>query len=781
MVKEQPKHQEIFDIHYFINLLRRYWFWIGLTCFIAVVAGYIYSKTKPNIYKVQTSVVVYEEQTGLAGASAQMLTDMGFSAPNKKFANEVAVLHSSPLVNQAISTLDLQVSYYKMGRFKNQELYKSTPFIVILNQDHPQPIGCEFRIDVVNDDQFHITAEAEEVPIVNLKSNQTVESVSKFNVDLKKDFREAIVSENMDFKIIFNSNYNIDELKNNSYSFFINTKEGLVKSFLGSMEVEQSSIESTIANISLYTTTPQKGIDFLNSLTSSYIKMQEDRNQYISNRTIEYIDNQLNKIQSSLQVAEQNLQQFRSQNELIDLSMQSGQIFEELQKMENQKVILEVNLKYYEYIDEYFDSNNDIELIAPSAMGIDDPMLNNLIEELIKLDAERSSLVENNQQKSPYLKKINIRIENLKSKVAENISYYKQTNKINLEELNSRIRQLNREIRTLPKTQRELVGYERQFNINDAIYSYLLQKKAEAEITSASYQANVEILEPAEMAGSGPVSPKKKIILMGAFFVGLIAPILVFQTKDSLRNTFHDADEIKNIFSLPFAGEIYANTRKSDAVVMDYPNAQVTESFKRLRMQLNYLLPDKPCKLIAISSTISQEGKSFVSLNLGITLAKTGFKTILLGFDLRKPKLFSGLNLIGKNGISEYLSSQAVMDDITQETPIENLHAIWAGNIPPNPAELIASKNTNELLKHLQKEYDYVIIDTPPIGLLSEGLMLYDMADLKLFVARLNRTPIKEVKKIIGELSEQKIKNVAMVINGIPPKNRRRYGYGYYE
>ena len=458
--------------------------------------------------------------------------------------------------------------------------------------------------------------------------------------------------------------------------------------------------------------------------------------------------------------------------------MQSEQIFQELNQLKNEKARFTVNLKYVNYIQDYFSKNMQYsDLITPSAMGIEDATMNNLVEELIRLNAEKVSFIENNQDKSPYLQKINIRIDNLRNMISENINYVKKTTLIAIEDIDSRIQQLNNQIEKMPATQRQLMGIERVFDINNNIYTYLLQKKSEAEIAKSSYQSEIKILEPADVEGL--VSPDKKMNYIIALTLGLFFPFVAIKARGYLSKTILTTNEIYNYTDYPIIGKIYSKDKKTENVVDGYPDSHIAESFRLVRVNLNYFLNGAESNIIAITSTISGEGKSFISINLANILANNNFKTVLVGFDIRKPKTYSSLNASTNIGITDFLSYQANVDDIILKTPKENLDLIMAGTKPPNPAELINSKKTDELLNFLKDNYQYVILDTAPIGLVTDTYKLMENASLKVFVTRINHTPKKEFVQLMHEIKDKKLIN-SIVINDMPVRRKTKYGYEYY-
>jgi capsular exopolysaccharide synthesis family protein len=462
--------------------------------------------------------------------------------------------------------------------------------------------------------------------------------------------------------------------------------------------------------------------------------------------------------------------------------MKSGRALDQLQELERDKGNTMIKFKYYQYISDYFNNNKEIsDLIAPSSMGIEDELLNNLILELTTLNGERASIIENNQEKSPYLKQINIKIDNLKNTISENIKYIINTTEIALKDIDSRINAINSEINKLPTTQRQLLGFERKFNLNDAIYTFLLQRRAEAQIAKASNMPGAVIIEPTDLIGGGPISPKKNMVYILGLLLGVLLPFAAFRARDILQNKITENTEINKLTDIPILGKVYQNTKKVELVVQNFPKSHIAESFRIVRTGLNYFLNNNTSSILVITSTYGQEGKSFISCNLASTLALINKKTILLGFDLRKPKVYDRLNINNNIGISSYLSNQAKFEEILQHSNIENLDVITSGPIPPNPSELIASDKTKYLFDLLRIKYEYIVVDTPPIGLLSDTYTLMDKADLNIYVVRQNQTPRREFQYIINDLKEKRIKNLCLIVNDIPLIKKSKYGYDYYE
>lgn len=778
-IKKKYKSDTI-DLNYFIDLFVENWWIFGICIFVALAITYSINKYSPRVYKAMTSLIINEDNKSFSEAPAQLMQDFGFISSSKKFINELQIIKSSPVIKTAIDELDFRISYFQKNKFIDNEMYKSSPFVVIIDPEHPQPVHCKIHLQFIDNNSYLLSILEDDVEIHSFISNQNIQSYPELNVKIKGTFEKIIQTQIFNFKILLNQKHNLQELKENDYWFVIHSDKNLIREYQNRIEIESADIEATIAKITIETTVPDKTIDFLNSLTKAYLNKDLIKKRITYDKTIEYINTQLSKVSESLDNAEDNLEQFRSTKQVLDISMQAQQIFDELNQLKNEKARLTVNLKYVDYIQEYFKNNTQFsDLITPAAMGIEDPTLNSLIEELIRLNAEKASFIENNQEKSPYLQKINIRINNLRNMIGENINYIKRTTNIALEDVDSRINQLNSQIRQMPQTERELLGIERIFNINNNIYTYLLQKKSEAEISKASYQSNAEIIEPADLVSSVPFKPNQRNNYIIALLLGILLPLSTIRIIKSLSKTFHSEEEVEANVDIPILGRVYSNHKKIEDVVDGFPNSHIAESFRLMNVNLNYFLSNSGSKVITFTSTISGEGKSFISLNLAHILANNNFKTILVGFDIRRPKKYVSLNAFTNVGISEFLSYQANLDDIIQKTSKENLDIIFAGNVPPNPAELIATNKTDELLNLLRENYDYIIIDTPPVGIVTDPYVLMVKSNLNIFVTRIKHTPKKEFVQLMHEIKDKKLIN-SIVINDMPVRRKTKYGYEYY-
>ena len=412
-------------------------------------------------------------------------------------------------------------------------------------------------------------------------------------------------------------------------------------------------------------------------------------------------------------------------------------------------------------------------------MGVTDPLINKLIEELSTAQSQLDNLIKNNQERNPLVNRLNIQINNLKSTISENISLVARTNDLAINEIQNRIGQLDSKISKLPETQMQLGGIERTYKLNDAIYNYLLEKQAEAKITQASNLLDNIIIEPAHMVGLLPVSPNKIINYILALLIGFFIPFIILQLRMNLKTTISSQEDIENITNATVLGKVFHyNNRNEKNVFISSPNDKTAETFRTLRTNLNFAMNGKSNKTILVSSCVSGEGKTFSALNIAAAFAQMGKKTILLDFDLRNSHSLIK-NADNTNGISLFLSGETSLDEVIQNAYFKNLDIINSGPIPPNPLELMENDIAAKLFEFLKKNYDYIIIDTPPMAQVSDAFSVIQHADLNLIVTRYNVTKKKLLRLVLSELKNKNISNVYLILNDNKLVSEQM-GYGYY-
>jgi len=400
------------------------------------------------------------------------------------------------------------------------------------------------------------------------------------------------------------------------------------------------------------------------------------------------------------------------------------------------------------------------------------------MSELITAQAQRSNLIVNKQERNPLVQKLGIQIENIKKTISENIVAVQRTTELSIDEMNKRIRKVEAEISRLPKTQRQLGGIERKYRLNDAIYNYLLEKRAEAKITQASNLPDDIIIEPAKMDGLKPISPNKRLNYLIALFLGLALPFAYLMVKSILNSKIETQEDIERITDVPVLGKIMHNHKKTDNVMFEFPKSNISESYRVLRTNLDYHYKGLPKKVIMVTSSIEGEGKSFNAMNIAMSYAQLGLKTILVDFDLRKPTSYFANEEGSLVGLSSYFTDRASLDEIILHSPHDKLDYISSGPIPPDPVELLAHDKTGKLIDELKSNYDLIVLDTTPLAQVTDAYLLVDYTDVSVIIARYNYTIKKVFSLIMKDLKQKNIKNVCIILND----NRvyhDQYGYGY--
>jgi capsular exopolysaccharide synthesis family protein len=546
------------------------------------------------------------------------------------------------------------------------------------------------------------------------------------------------------------------------------------------LQVEAVSQNSSFVNITFTGSNTAKVTDFLNALTRVYLEQNLEKKNRMALNTINFIDSQIQDVSDSLTLTESELQSFRSSHQVMDLNFQGQKTYEQMNQLQEQLANLEIQRQYFDYIRKYFNENKDVnDLAAPSAMNIDDVQINSLINQLMDLNSQRNKIVKGSATKNLFLKDIDTQIKNLKITILENINYsYNQLN-IAIQNVNSRMSDLNKEIARMPRTERLLFGIERKFKLNDAIYTFLLQKKAEAQIARASNAPDYEVIDEAKYFMASQIAPRTTITYLIAIFLGLLIPLSYILARDFMNNKLVDPKDVEALTDLPIIGSILNNKMRSDTVIKDYPKSPIADSFRAVRTNLNFFAKGKEKLSILVTSSISGDGKSFCATNLASVYALFGKKTLLMGFDLRKPGLHLDFELTNDKGITSYLISEASISEIIQPTPIKNLDFIAAGPTPPNPMELIASEKTKDLFENLKDRYDYIIIDSAPIGAVADSFLLVEYVDVSIFVTRLNFTIKELISENLKNIERKSLSNFTVLINDFK-LSKTSYGYVYH-
>ncbi|GAB1452014.1 tyrosine-protein kinase domain-containing protein [Draconibacterium sp.] len=755
--------------------------WIIIPCIIlALGIAYVYNRYTIPSYYVSSTLLIKEDSKNSGSGGDSRFINYDLLNRTQNLQNELMLLQSYPMIEQTVKNLDLEVSYYEYKDYQYHNAYKMAPFKVFIYKEHPQLVGTIFDINFNSDGSYTVSVKKQDATVYNYNTDQKIGERESLELNLKGNIGKILETEDLKLLVTINDEDSLMLPEGKNFAFKLETIWGLTNLYKYSLEFKIPNKLATAIEIGMETSSVGQGQDVINELMRVYTASKFEEKNHLANITIDYIEKQLDEVSSSLNVTGDNLKAFKSANKAMNVTEQASRLSEQQLVLQNQLAEMMVQKRYYDYIKEYNSGNtNDVQIIAPAAMGVTDPLINKLIEELSTAQAQLDHLIKNKQERNPLVNRLNIQINNLKNTISENISSASRTNDLAINEMQNRIAQLDNRIGKLPATQMQLGGIERTYNLNDAIYNFLLEKQAEAKITKASNLPDNVIIEPAQMLGFSPIWPKYTFNYFIALIMGFSMPFGILFLKMYFKTTVSEQEDIENITNAIILGKVFHyNNSKEKNVFISSPKDKTAETFRTLRSNLNFAMKGKSNKTILVSSCVSGEGKTFSALNIAAAFAQIGKKTILLNFDLRNSHSIIK-NADNTNGLSLYLSGETSLDEIIQNAYFKNLDFINSGPVPPNPLELMENEITANLFEFLKKNYDYIIIDTPPMAQVSDAFSIIQHADLNLIVTRYNVTKKKLLRLVLGELKNKNINNVYIILNDNKQVSEQM-GYGYY-
>jgi len=728
-------------------------------------------------YLIQSSLLIKEKNAkgGLDGAD-NFLQGMQLLSSTRNIENEQGILKSKSIVAETLKNLDFGISYFSDGSVRKADLYGNLPFIVKLDSNHLQCRNAYINISFLPDEKLECSIEG----VGDVFVPKTGALVHRIETKQKWIFKvnEPIVTDYFAFNIFVtdpNILLNFDDL----FAIRLNQFADLVDLYYGSYTLSPINKQASILEITKEGQYPEREMAFVNQLALTYIQQGLDEKTLVTQKTIRFIDEQLKGISDTLGEVEDQLQNFRTDNKIVNLSQSGSRILDHLVDLERQKAEQNLRDKYYTYLEDYFRNANPLDqLIAPSLMGVNDPVLITVLQKMVELYAKKKTLEMSYQNDNPILRETQQNLINLQNTLLENIHSIQTNSKNLLADINKRVALSEIEMAKLPANEQKLLSITRRYQLSDKLYTYLLEKRAEAGIAGAGINSDNKVLDKAMvMTKTYPIELNNYLI---AIVIGTIFPLIIILIIEFFNNKIQNHALLQQLTNVPLIGSIVHNSNPSSLVILNHPKSQISEAFRNLRSNVSYLGGKKDSKTIMLTSMVSGEGKTFVSMNLSSVLAVAGYKTLLIGVDLRKPKIFQDFKLDNSFGLTNYLIGKATMSAIIQHSGQDNLDIITAGPTPPNPSELIMSSAFYELLEHFKSEYDYIILDTPPIGLVADGLDIMKYADILLYVVRQN-VSLKNSLNVINELhATEKNRSIGLVFNDVRYDSVFGYGYGSY-
>ena len=731
--------------------------WIIASVIICLSIAFIKLRYSPNIYNVSSTILVKDPSA--SGGRPDKIEEMIFSTPNKNINDEIQMIRSRSMAKRVVRSLGLEVQYMIHGKVRSSQAYSDeSPFKLNILFLKDSSRSFSIPVTILDEKRFILTEEGAPVFFDQPFEN----SAGRFS--LRRTSIQLFLTVSNNFSV--------------SYA----PAEQRAGQLVGALSAAQSGESNNILRLTYATENTRIGVDIVNQWMTEYQKAGLEEKKVAAEKAIIFIDDQMDEVKDELGGVEKNLLGYREKNRVISPEQQSQQIFTTLSELEKEITKQSVQIQVLDNLIAYINDTRNPYRQAGSTLGIDEPSLAIQMGEFNKLQVERETILKTTTRTNPMVVNLETSIEKLRLDILQNLRNVRQAYQLSVNNLAMRNREAGREVSQIPAKEKQLLDITRRQKILEELYSFLLQKRLETSIGSASTISNVKVIEPA-MASGVPFSPNREGTYLTAFLVGLLIPSLVIFLREYLNDKVKSRDDIIKATDAAIIGEVGHAEEKETLVVSRTSRRFIAEQFRIIRTNLQYILPKQEKAVILVTSSTSGEGKSFISTNVGAVLALTGKKTAILEFDIRKPKVMSTLGLPKKSGITNYIIGKSVFEDLPVSVPgHENLFVIPCGPIPPNPAELLLDERLEELMKRLKEDFDYLIIDTAPIGLVSDAVMLGKYADATLYIIRHNYTFKRQLHLLNETYTNKRLPRMSLVINDIKAEGGygRYYGYGGY-
>ncbi|HEV7349171.1 GumC family protein [Telluribacter sp.] len=753
-VEYAETEEQDFNLQEYLRRYLRYWYLFPLFVGLTLTAAFFYLQIAQPIYQSTATLLIKDEKKGVGGSATDMLEELTQFSGNKLVENEVEILQSQTLMGQVINELGLPVAYQTRDGLATLDLYKQSPIIVepkvLTAHAYQEPLVIQLE-----DAGFRINGESEVRTFGKTFRNEWGEFTVRRGVT-----HDAPGSPVREVKVLFKD------------------PVALIEGMRGRLSVTQPNVKSTVLTLTFDDPSVQRGKDVLNKLLDVYIQSSlNDKNREASN-TLKFIEDRLGLITGELGDVEKDVEVYKREQGLTDISAESQLFLENIKENDTKLNEVNVQLRILESVESYIQSDNDA--IAPATYMINDPVLVSLLTRFNELAIQRERYARTTAASNPLLETVNTQLANTRQAIRENVQNLKRGLDLSRQNLQSVNNRFSAGLRSIPQKEREYVGIKRQQTIKEGLYLYLLQKREETALAYASTVTDSRLVD-APTASFLPIKPRRAIVWLGAAGAGFVIPLLLINLLFMLNNTVQTRDDIEQLGKVSILGEIGLLKKASnpESIIKMTSRSAVAEQFRALRTNLQYL-GDGRCRTLMLTSSIGGEGKSFVSINLAASLAYSDKRVILVGLDLRKPSLQERLQVPNDRGVTNYLIGQSALSDLIQPTGVHpKFDVISSGPIPPNPSELLSNGRLPQLLTELRERYDYVLIDSPPFGLVTDSAIISEHTDATLYLVRFNYT-MRDHLRHIGELSRsRRFANLSVVFNGVNYGAGYGYGYGY--
>ncbi|AMR33980.1 hypothetical protein A0256_22290 [Mucilaginibacter sp. PAMC 26640] len=749
------------DLRSILAIGLNYWYVFAISVTICLFTTFIYVQSLPNKWNVQSKVIVEDDKNSPAkslvnGNNADLSSLLSIKS---NADNEVKILKSSSLLKKVISALQLNVHIYNSSTYKDVELYDMAPFTVALSKNEDPTASGIYKVTILNDEKFRLSANKEDFDVEGVFDSPL--KLNNYTLTLRKTSRFMPTG---DYKLAVETMKKAEKALADSYSVGLNDKQ------------------TTVIDLQLSYNNPKKGEQILQKMMEIYLANNLAKKIRIADSTMKFIDNRLVVVGSELNKVEKNLEQYKVRNKISDIGAQSKALVagaEDYQdKLNGNQVQLDVVNNLYKYVN---DGSNP--QMVPTSLVIKDVSFGTAINAYNEMLLRKEQLKLNLLETSPVIKNLDEQIELSRKSLLTSLKNYRSSLQVSQSTIKKQNSVIAGNVSEAPVKERIYLDYSRQQTLKQELYLFLLQKREETAIAQTATISNCSILDNAE-SDESPYAPKKTTIYLIGCFAGLFLAVTALCIKELLNTRINTKADIDRHTDVPLLGEISRGLQNNSRKLLANNGAHsiILEEIRALRTSLKYVTDKSKSNVILFTSSMSGEGKSFISLNLGNSIALSGKKVVLLELDLRKPKLLYNLGLNEEYGFTNFVISpdKDCFDELIKPSTFnENFFFISSGPIPPNPAELLMSDRIKILIDELRERFDYIIIDSAPVGLVSDALLIEEYADITCYVVRQNYT-YKSQLGIVNDLHKaKKVKQLYLVVNGIETSKNNITGYGH--
>lgn len=785
MNNENPKtadNEEGFDLKQLLEKIFINWRWFVISLILCLFIAAVYLRYTTEIYKIQATVQINDEKKGSYQNQMMALQDFGLMSNSGGIDNEIEIMHSKSLVKQVVMDLKLYTTYTIHGRVANRIAYGKYPVEVNISESDVENLTSGLMLT--------ITQPTPESYVISY-TKRDPDTRKKVEVEERTDSLPYIIESPIGQLVLTKGE--AEPLSSNlEMTVSITPPIRMAKRCLSGLTIAPTSKTTSIAHISYLDVNKKRGVDFVNQLVDAYNRENNNDKNLVGIKTEQFINERLQKVAEELNATESQLAGFKSSSGLTNLSSDAQLVLQSSNEYEKKRAELQAQLSILTQLKQYVNNPANHLQVIPGNVGLTDATLTALIGQYNEAIVKRSNLLRTATESNSSVIEVTNNAEQLASAIKTSIESLNNALNIQVRNAESQANRYNARINQAPTQEKELAKFTRQQNVQQGLYLMLLQKREENSLALAATADNAKIIDAA-LASDAPVSPKRNMVWLIALIMGLAIPVALIYLFELLRYKIEGRNDLDKLTTVPILGDVALDhslkSNQRAIVIKENENDTMAETFRAIRTNLQFMLDSPDKKVTLFTSTTSGEGKTFVASNLAMSFALLGKKVILLGLDIRKPRLAEmfGINNRSK-GITSFLigdkeDKQLLYDQIFNSKQNENLDILPAGIIPPNPAELLSKENLDVAIEYLKERYDVIILDTAPLGLVTDTLIIARVADACIYVTRADYTTKNDIR-FLNEIYEKgKLKNMAVVLNGVDMKKRKYgyyYGYGKY-